>query len=144
MAAATPSAETTETAAATEMAAEDITELAENIFHREATAAEAAAAETAGPGTHAFMAKLVVTCFLVGVAQYIVCFGSLFELFFGILIAGIFIGMEFKRRLAVCLLDLVGTRPAVDAKHLIVVSFRHNPYSPTTTFANRVTLSLSL
>lgn len=90
------------------------------------------------------MAKLVVTCFLVGVAQHIVCFGSLFELFFGILIAGIFIGMEFKRRLAVCLLDLVGTRPAVDAKHLIVVSFRHNRYSPTTTFANRVTLSLSL
>ena len=84
--------------------------------------AEAAAAETAGPGTHAFMAKLVVTCFLVGVAQYIVCFGSLFELFFGILIAGVVVRVVLHGQLAVSLLDLrIGGRFGY-SQHFVVIT----------------------
>jgi len=71
------------------------------------------------------VSKAVIKLAFVRVAQYFVRFGCFFKPLFRLFVAGIAIGMELQRLLAVCLLDFVLGGPAVDPKHLIKVSLGH-------------------
>ena len=54
------------------------------------------------------MAPLVIFCTLVGVAQYIVGFGSFLEFLLGFLVAGILVGVILQRQLTVSFFKLIG------------------------------------
>ena len=118
----TAAAKTSETAKAT-MSAEYVTEHREYVVHIHACSAKAAATASSA---YSFETELVVTCLFVRVAQYAVCFGSLLELFFGLLVARIFVGMILDSQFAVCLFYLGCRCCPLDAKHFIVISFCHN------------------
>src|SRR5690606_31279391 len=101
---------------------ENISKLAEDIFHVHAAAAKSS---TIGACCTAGMTKLIITLFFLSTAQHFVCFCSLLEIFFGLLITRIFIRMIFYRHFPVCLLDLIGSGIATDTKDIIIISFPH-------------------
>ena len=105
------------------MAAEYVAELREDVLHREAAAAETAKAAARRAAVHARVAELVVTRTLVGIRQHVVGLGGLLELFLGLLVARVLVGVIFYRGLAVGLLYLVGIGVALDAQHLIIIPF---------------------
>ena len=91
------------TTAKTPKASEDIPKLAENVIHRH-TPSKASATKVVA---HARMPELVVTGFLVGIAQNLVGFSSLLELRLGRGITRVLVGVILQRLLAVRLLDLL-------------------------------------
>ena len=128
-------------------------ELVEDVEWVESSAIEASCSTAKATCTaHTGMTELVVTRTLVVIAQYVVCLGYLLEVGFGSLLFGIrsltpLVRVPFESQLAVGFLDFVGTCSLLQAKHLIIVTFcchKINDYWPTTTLANRITLSLSL
>ena len=68
------------------------------------------------------MSELVVSCLLVSVAQYRICFGSLLELLLGLLVVRVLVRVVFDGKFSVCLLYLIGGSVLVDAQHLVVIS----------------------
>ena len=119
--AAAKTAEATKTAA--EMASENIPELAENILHRESAAAKTACTCRT---VNSCVAETVVTLFLVGIAQHIICLGSLLELLLGFLVSRILVGMIFDGHFPVGLLYLFCRGILANSKDLIIISFCHN------------------
>ena len=110
---------------APEMAAENVAELREDVLHREPSAAEAA--EAAGPAAcraaHSGMAELVVTGALVGVRQHVVGLCGLLEFLLGLLVPGVFVGVELDGRFAVGLLYFVCVSVLRNAQHFVVIPF---------------------
>src|SRR5262249_28178061 len=101
-------------------------ELARIAAKREALAALCPAPVLARPlgvesGVQALGAEFVVQLALGGVAQHVVGDRHVFEAFLGALVAGIHIGMQLARELAIGLSDLVLARPFRDAKDGVVV-----------------------
>src|SRR5690606_11869168 len=87
-----------------EIISENISKLAEDIFHIHALSAESTAAVAAYTG----MAITVILCFLICIAQHFISFSGFFEFFFRGLISGVAVRMVLHRDLAVGLFDLVG------------------------------------
>ena len=111
--------------------AENIPELAENIFHAHAAHT---AAEPSG-SAHARMAKLVVTLLLFRIAQNPVGFRRFLELFFRLLVTRIAVRMIFERQFAVRLLDFVCRSALGNPQHFVIISFfchRYTLYRLTT------------
>ncbi len=105
------------------MAAEDVAELREDVFHRESAEPAAESSGAARRAAHARMAELVVAGALVGVRQHVVGFGRFLELLLGLFVARVLVGMVLDGRLAVGFLYLVGVGVLRDAKYFVVVSF---------------------
>ena len=72
------------------------------------------------------VAVLVVGGALVGVRQNFVSLLGFLELFLGLRIVGVAVGVKFHRELAIRLLDVVFRRIAIDAEHFVIVFFRHD------------------
>ena len=104
------------TAAATEHAAE----LIHDVFHghTSGTTAEASAL------LKRTLAHLVITRFLLRIAEYIVCFRSFFELLFSSFIIWILIRMVLHGLLAVGLIYFVFVGTLVFTKYLVIISLR--------------------
>ncbi len=102
-------------AAEAEEALEDVSEAGEDILEP----AESRKAGAFEPG----MAELVVDTSFFTVPQDLVGFGGLLELLFGFLVAGVAVGMELERQLAVGGFELVVGCLAVDAQDLVVIPF---------------------
>ena len=118
--ASTATKEVTKTAKSTETA-EQVTELAQDVFHRHASAIAATTHLLAGK------TELIITGTLVGVAEDVIGLGSLLELllgglFLGIGLALLLIGVVLDGQLAVSLLQVVGSGILVHAQYLIVIS----------------------
>ena len=64
---------------------------------------------------------LVVHFAFLGIAQNVVRFGECFELFFGSLVSGIYIGMMLARKLAKSLANLVCRSSLFDSEDLVIV-----------------------
>ena len=107
------------------MATEDVAEHGEDVVHRHATAESAERTSVAGCTAHACKAELVIAGTFLGIAQHVVGFGCLLELFFRFLVARVLVGVVLDGFLAVCLLYLVGRCVLVDPQYLVVISFFH-------------------
>ena len=79
------------------------------------------------------VAEAVVEPFLLLIGEDRVGLGRFLERFLGLVIAGIAIGMELQRQLAVRALDLLFRRGALDAEDLVVVPLGHAAH-PLATF----------
>ena len=80
----------------------------------------------AAGATDAGAAETVVAGPFIGIGKDIVGLGCLLELFFGLLVAGILVGVILVRQAAVSALDVLGTGVFVDAQHLVKIG--HGPY----------------
>ena len=80
---------------------------------------------SASSPAHARMTELIVTGFLVRIAQHIVGLGRLLELFLRLLVARITVGMVLHGFLSVGLFYLFSRRGFLHAQHFIIVSFFH-------------------
>ena len=107
-----------ETSEATKVTTEDITELREDIIHGETTRALRSAPDTR-------MTELVVTLTFLRVAQHVIGLCRLLEFLLGILITRILIRMVLNRLLTVRFLYLLIRGVLLNAKHLIIIPFRH-------------------
>ena len=119
--AATKSAKSTESA--TKVTSKNITELAEDILHRESASAKSA---TSGCSVYTCVSETVITALLVGIAEHIISLGSLLELLLSFSISRVFVGMILDGHFPVGLLYFVCRGFLAYAKHLIVISFCHN------------------
>lgn len=117
------SAESSETAETSTVSAEDVAKHGEDVVHGHASAESAERTSVAGCAAHACKAELVVTGTFVRIAQYVIGFGSLLELFFRFLVAGIFVGVILDGFFAVGFLYLIGRCILVDSQYLVVISF---------------------
>ena len=92
-----------------------------------AVVSAAEAAEAAGPAAcraaHSGMAELVVTGALVGVRQHVVGLCGLLEFLLGLLVPGVFVGVELDGRFAVGLLYFVCVSVLRNAQHFVVIPF---------------------
>ena len=98
-------------------ALEDITEMAEDIFHGHAASAESACA------THTGEAVLVVTGTFLRVGQHLVCLRCLLEFLLGFFVAGVLVRVVLDGFLAVRLLYLLCCRGLGDLEHFIIITF---------------------
>lgn len=98
-------------------ASEDIVEHAEDILK-----AHVGEIVHGGPA-ESLMAVLVVALSFFGIGENFIGFGALFELCFGFLVVGVFIGMVLECLAAIGALDIVGGTVAVDAEYLVIVTF---------------------
>src|ERR1017187_3463403 len=109
---------------------------------------EASAPIGARPAVESGVAVLIVGGALLGVAQDLVGLSQFFELLLGRFVTWILIGMIFQRELAVRLLDFLRLGAALDAQHLIAVTFGHGCQAAgclaTTTPAGRRSRSRNL
>ena len=135
----TATTKTSETTKATETS-ENIPELRENIIHT-----HAATKTSLSGSTYSGVTELIITTSLLFVTQHIVCFSGFFKFFLGLLVARIFIRVILQSQFSICFLDLSGISTFRYPQHLIIISLFHYHatiyYSPTTTFAKRITLS---
>ena len=80
--------------------------------------------------------ETIVDGALLAVGQHRVSFGGLFELFFGVRIVRVAVGMKLKRQLSIGTLDFLVSRRAGYTQHLVIIAFsvtsqngRPNPFS---------------
>src|SRR5438105_3927063 len=132
------------TAAAEQIAeAEDVAETAEDVFE----AGEDARIESAaGRIGDARVAVPIVCCTFVRVGEDRVRLRAFLEAFFGLVIAGVAIGMVFQRELAIRALDLAVAGGAFDREDLVVVPLGSGLAHALATFtmAGRSSLSPSM
>ena len=118
---------TAETAKATaaEQIAEDIAQVNTACAETAAKAATEAAAGLAGPivGIDPSETELVIALALVRVGKNIVGLVDLLELFLGVLIAGVQVGVVLFGQLAVGAFDLGIGGVFADPQHLVVITF---------------------
>ncbi len=81
-------------------------------------------------GIDARVAELIVPGALLRIAQDLVGLPNLFELFLGLFVAGVQVGVVFFRQLAVGAFDLVLRGRLGNAKHLVVIAFFSHTFSP--------------
>jgi len=74
----------------------------------------------------ASMAKAIVSCALIGIAQYLVGLAGLFELLFGCSIARIPVRMVLHRLFSVRALQLLIAGLAGDAENFVIICFAHS------------------
>src|SRR5262245_16780824 len=109
--------------------AEDVSEPAEDVLEP----GEGARIETAGcSAAETGVPEAVVHVPLVGIDEDRVGLSRFLEAFFRSRIAGIAIGMELERELAVRALDLLVGRRAGDAEHFVIISFGHAGFATLT------------
>ena len=133
---AAPAAAATEAAEASCTAtAEDVAEHGEDIVHREASGSASEAIEAAKASTHVWTVEpeLVILLALLVVGENGIGLGGLLELLFCLLLlrialVALTVRVILYRDLAVCFLYVCGAGFLVYAKHLIVISFCHEPY----------------
>src|SRR5438067_6826236 len=100
-----------------EEVAEDVAEILED------GGIEAAhAAGTAG-GAHARVSEAVVHGSLAGIGEHAISFRGFLELLLGVSVAGIAVGMELQRHLAIGALDFLLAGGADYAQHLVIITF---------------------
>ena len=99
---------------------ENISEVGHDVFIRHASLGPAAAHLV-----HAGMAVPVVGGFFVGIAQYLISLGGLFETSLCILVVRIAVRVVLKRLFAVGFFYVVGVGIAVHAEHLVIISLGH-------------------
>jgi hypothetical protein len=71
------------------------------------------------------VAELIVSLAFFGVAQHLVSLGAFLELFLGLFVAGVFVGMELDGQLSVGLFDLIRCGRFAYAKNFVIVAFCH-------------------
>ena len=71
------------------------------------------------------VSPLVIFCTLVGVAQYIVGFGSFLEFLLGFLVAGILVGVILQRQFTVSFFKLIGGGVFLYTEYFVIISFFH-------------------
>ena len=111
-------------AKAAEAAAENVPENVPQV-HAAKAAAEAAGAALARAvvGVHTGKAELVIPAALVRVGQHIVGFVDFLELFLGLFVAGVQVGVVLFRQLAVGAFDLGIAGVLANAEDLIIIAF---------------------
>ena len=105
--------------AAAESAEEAVKDIAKIYVAGEGAAARRTAAEVR---VHARVAELIVAGLLLLVGEDLIRLVQLLELGFGVLVAGMQIGVILLRQLTVCLFDFILRRIAGDAHDLIIIS----------------------
>src|SRR5687768_6872974 len=119
--------------------AEDVAEPRENIFETGELRRVEALSRAANPR----VSKAIVARALVGIAQDGVGLRRFLELFFGLDVALVAIGVEFQRQLAIRALDLLIGRGARDVENLVIIALAHDAFA-TLTRAGRSRRSPSL
>ena len=111
----------------------------EDIIH-----AHTSTSETTGT-THPGVSELVVTAPFIVIAQHIVRLGCLLELLLCLLVTRVLIRMILQCQFAIRFFYFSSIGIFRHAQHFIIISLFHYHailiYSPTTTFAKRITLS---
>jgi hypothetical protein len=82
------------------------------------------------------VAEAVVEVALIGIGQHRVRLGAFLEVILGRLVAGIPVGMELQRELAVGALDFLIGRRTRHAQHFVIIAFTHERFA-TLTMAGR-------
>ncbi len=109
--------ETRSETTATEQVTEDAAKLGEDIIHIHTTLSIG----TINTG----MSELVISSFLFRIAQHIISLGSLLELFLGLFVSRVPVGMVLKSQLAVGFLQFICCSVFINAQHFIIVSLCH-------------------
>jgi len=88
--------------------------------------------------------EAVVARALVGISQHRICLRRFLELFLGIFITLIAVGVIFERELSIGALDIGLGRASRDPKHFVKVALAHDVTLATRTMAGRSRRSPSM